>query len=113
MELRLKSRWSTIVWLCVSWALLAQSQWPKDSDKYAQVMDANQALLQAQLNSNPTVEHIIDPSKSLIYADNYFFIDPDNEDYRIGILVDPVSQSSLFFLMIMSCSVGGTAMIVV
>ena len=54
-------------------------------------MDAAKLELQAQIETDPDVELIIHPDRELLYTGTYVFQNPDTEDYRIGILMDPVS----------------------
>ena len=68
----------------------AFAQYTRHSPKYNETMDAATLELQAQIETDPDVELIIHPDRALLYTGNYVFQNPDTEDYRIGILMDPV-----------------------
>lgn len=68
------------------------AQYRKNSKKYQEVMTEQKDILTGEISLHPDVKYIIDPSLQLLYADEYFFEPPETEDYRIGILMDPVSE---------------------
>lgn len=75
----------------------AWAQYRRYSPKYNETMDAATLELQAQIETDPDVELIIHPDRALLYTGNYVFQNPDTEDYRIGILMDPVGLFSYQF----------------
>jgi hypothetical protein len=66
------------------------AQYRQTSDKYKEVMAEQKSYLEEEISLNPDVKYIIHPDMKLIYADTYHYEVPDIEDYRIGIIIDPV-----------------------
>lgn len=66
------------------------SQYPEDSKLYNETIEAGEVILRESIESHPDVEYIIHPDRRMIDTNNYYFIEPEAEDYTIGILVDPV-----------------------
>lgn len=71
------------------------AQWPDDSAKYAEVLSQETEDLDALIETHEDVELIIHPDRALIYTSEYRYARPETEDYIVGIIIDPVSQSSL------------------
>lgn len=65
-------------------------QYPVDDPKYQEVMDESTKDLNAFIETHEDVELIIHPDRAMIYTDQYVFAEPETEDYRIGIIIDPV-----------------------
>ena len=62
------------------------------TNRFFELYDEGVEILEDQIKDHPDVRYHFDPSKELLSADTYSFIFPDIEDYRIGILMDPVSD---------------------
>ena len=66
------------------------SQYPEDSNLYNESIGAGEEILRASIESNPDVNFIIHPERRMIDINEYVFIQPEIEDYVIGISIDPV-----------------------
>ena len=68
------------------------AQVARDTNRFFELYDEGVEILEDQIKDHPDVRYDFDPSKRLLFADTYSVIFPDIEDYRIGILMDPVTQ---------------------
>lgn len=62
----------------------------RDTTRFVELFEEGVEILESEIQDHPDVRYEFDPSKELLYADTYSFVFPDIEDYRIGILMDPV-----------------------
>lgn len=93
------------------------AQVAKDTDRFYELFEEGVDILEEQIQDHPDVRFEFDPSKKLLPADGYSFEFPDIEDYRIGILMDPVCSkrcrqylSSLLVLSLWEYSAEAIAM---
>jgi hypothetical protein len=75
------------------------SQYPEDSGLYNETYAAGEKILRDEIESNPDVEYIIYPEREMIDTNQYYFSEPQNEDYVIGLIIDPVSDLLFRFLI--------------
>ena len=68
----------------------------RDTSRFYELFDEGVEILEGEIQDHPDVRYEFDPSKELLFADTYSFVYPDIEDYRIGILMDPVSYTNYF-----------------
>lgn len=80
----------SILLLCALCGVSAQV--PRDTPLYFELLEKGVEILADQIQDHPDVRYDFDPDKLILPDDSYSFIFPDIEDYRIGILMDPVSQ---------------------
>lgn len=71
---------------------LSESQFPKDSGLYNETYTEGEQILRNKIESDPDVEYLIHPQRQMINTNQYFFIEPQNEDYIIGLILDPVRK---------------------
>lgn len=83
----------TRVFLLLQAAVLVTGQWPEDSSKYAEVLQEQTEDLNALIETHPDVELIIHPDRAMIYTNTYRYARPETEDYIVGIIIDPVSDT--------------------
>ncbi len=67
-------------------------QYPEGSGLYNQSLVAGKKTLGDQIEKHPDIEYVIHPDRAMIYTSDYYFIEPEYEDYTIGIIVDPVRR---------------------
>ena len=67
------------------------AQYPVDDPKYGEVLAQSTEDLNAFIETHEDVELVIHPDRAMIYTDEYVFNEPETEDYRIGIIMDPVT----------------------
>lgn len=78
------------------------SQYPENSGLYNETIDKGEKVLRDFIESDPDVEYILYPERRMIDTDQYHFIEPQNEDYTIGIIIDPVSFFLIDFFLLLS-----------
>jgi hypothetical protein len=66
------------------------AQYPEGSGKYNEAIIEGRDNLEELISEHPDVEFIIHPDRKLIDSKIYTFEEPENEDYTIGIIMDPV-----------------------
>jgi hypothetical protein len=66
------------------------AQVARGTSRFYELLQEGVDILDEQIQDHPDVRYHFDPSKELLFADVYSFVFPDIEDYRIGILMDPV-----------------------
>jgi hypothetical protein len=77
--------------LCTVQHLLpANGQYARGSSRFTELYQEGVDVLTEEIQHHPDVRYEFDPSKQLLFADTYYFNLPDSEDYRIGLLMDPV-----------------------
>jgi hypothetical protein len=74
-------------------------QYPEDSGLYNETYAAGEKILRDEIESNPDVEYILYPEREMIDTNQYYFIEPQNEDYVIGLIIDPVSDPTFRLLV--------------
>ena len=93
-----------VVYFIFSFRLeLLHSQYTVNDPKYDEVMEQSTETLQAFIETHEDVEFIIHPDREMIYTDNYVFAEPVTEDYRIGILLDPVFLLCSYVSLLIFC----------
>jgi hypothetical protein len=79
--------------------LLADAQYARNSPLFKDAYERRQKLLEAEVKSHPDVRYTFFPERRMVPHEFYKFNFPSFEDYRIGILIDPVfAYSDLVFL---------------
>ena len=72
---------------------IAIGQYARDTIQFKENFEHGVEILEDEIRDHPDVRYEFDPSKRLLPNDQFTFNFPDIEDYRIGILMDPVSMS--------------------
>jgi hypothetical protein len=70
--------------------LFVDAQYSRNSPLFKEVYEMRQKLLEAEIKSHPDVRYTFFPERRLVPHDSYRFDFPSFEDYRIGIIIDPV-----------------------
>jgi hypothetical protein len=81
----------SFLFLEILWLSSVLTQYPEDSALFNETYVTGEKVLRAEIEADPDVEFIIYPAREMIDTNQYYFIEPQTEDYTIGILIDPVS----------------------
>jgi hypothetical protein len=77
------------------WLSAVLTQYPEDSGLFNETYIKGEKVLRESIEADPDVEYIIYPEREMIDISQYHFIEPQAEDYTIGLLIDPVSRLHL------------------
>lgn len=69
---------------------VAYAQYARNTPLFKETLAIRQKKLEGEIKSHPDVQYTFFPERRLVPNDDYKFSFPSIEDYRIGIIVDPV-----------------------